>query len=108
VQPGGFAIHLVGPVFFRKETSMTTASKKALLKKLIESERDPAVLDLVDNVLQGRTRAVAFQSDLVQRVLRSEEDDKAGRFQTLQEFEKDMDQFIGTLHMEQPKANNRK
>ena len=87
---------------------MTTASKKALLKKLIESERDPAVLDLVDNVLQGRTRAVAFQSDRVQRVLRSEEDHKAGRFQTLQEFEKDMDQFIGTLHMEQPKANNRK
>jgi len=61
---------------------MTAASKKALLKKLIESERDPAVLDLVDNVLQRRTRAVAFQSDMVHRVMRAKEDYKAGRFQT--------------------------
>ena len=65
-------------------------------------------MDLVDNVLHRRTRAVAFHSEAVQRVLRSEEDHKAGRFQTLQEFEKDMDQFISTLHMEQPKATNRK
>jgi|GEM_PF-1164115 len=108
MQSGSFAIHLIGPVSLRKEASMTTAGKKALLKKLIESERDPAVLDLVDNVLQGRTRSVAFHSDLVQRVLRSEEDHKTGRFQTLEEFEKDIDQFIGTLHMEQPKATNRK
>lgn len=83
---------------------MTTASKKALLKKLIESERDPAVLDLVDNVLQRRTRAVAFQSEMVQRVMRAEEDYKAGRYQTLEEFGKDMEQFIDGLYDKKGKA----
>ncbi|MBL0127183.1 MAG: hypothetical protein IPP83_06915 [Flavobacteriales bacterium] len=82
---------------------MTAASKKALLKKLIESERDPAVLDLVNNVLQRRTRGVAFQSDMVQRVMRAEEDYKAGRSQTLEEFGKDMEQFIDSLYVKAAK-----
>lgn len=76
---------------------MTTTNRKELLKKLIEAERDPAVLELVDNVLQRRTRGLAFQSDLVQRVLKSEEDYKAGRFQSVEEFEKDIDQFVDSL-----------
>ena len=83
---------------------MTTPNKKALLKKLIEAERDPAVLDLVDNVLQRRTRGVAFQSDMVKRVLRSEEDLKAGRFQTLDEFGRDMETFIDSLYESRPKT----
>lgn len=83
---------------------MTTPNKKALLKKLIEAERDPAVLDLVDNVLQRRTRGVAFQSDMVKRVLRSEEDLKAGRFQTLEEFGRDMETFIDSLYESRPKT----
>jgi hypothetical protein len=88
--------------------TMTTAAKKALLKKLIGSEQDPAVLDLVDNILQRRTRAVAFESDLVQRVVRSEEDLKAGRYQTLEEYEKGMDVFIDSLYDKDGKPKRKK
>ncbi len=87
---------------------MTTTNRKELLKKLIEAERDPAVLELVDNVLQRRTRGLAFQSDLVQRVLKSEEDYKAGRFQSVEEFEKDMDQFTDSLCSDMPNNKKRK
>ncbi|MFT3884084.1 MAG: hypothetical protein QM724_01250 [Flavobacteriales bacterium] len=87
---------------------MTTERKKALLKKLIGSEKDPAILDLVDNVLQRRTRGVAFQSDLVQRVMRSEEDLKAGRYQTLEEFDKDMRGFIDSLYEKPVKPREHK
>lgn len=87
---------------------MTTAAKKALLKKLIGSEQDPAVLDLVDNILQRRTRAVAFESDLVQRVLRSEEDFKAGRYQTLEEYEKGMGEFIDSLYDKEGKPKRKR
>lgn len=87
---------------------MTTAGKKALLKKLIGSEQDPAVLDLVDNILQRRTRGVAFQSDLVQRVLRSEEDYKEGRFQTLEEYGKGMDRFIDSLYAKDGKPKRKR
>ena len=91
-----------------KAPPMTTTNRKELLKKLIEAERDPAVLELVDNVLQRRTRGLAFQSDLVQRVLKSEEDYKAGRFQSVEEFEKDMDQFTDSLCSDMPNNKKRK
>lgn len=76
---------------------MTTTSQKSLLKKLIESEKDPAVLDLVSNVLQRRTRGVAYQSELVQGVLKGEEDLKAGRYQTLDAFEQEMNSIVDGL-----------
>jgi len=85
---------------------MTTTNRKELLKKLIEAERDPAVLELVDNVLQRKTRGVAFQSELVQRVLKSEEDYKEGRFQTLEEFNTEMNEFVESLYEE--KGTNKK
>jgi hypothetical protein len=87
---------------------MTTSAKKALLKKLIESEKDGAVLDLVDNVLQRRTRGVAYQSDLVKRVLQSEEDYKAGRVKTLDEFSSGMKGFIDSLYVAPKKPVRRK
>jgi hypothetical protein len=82
---------------------MSTASRKALLKKLIEAEQDPAVLELVDNVLQRRTRDVAFHSDMVQRVLRSEEQFKAGSYKTMDEFDREMEQFMDALPEQAPK-----
>lgn len=82
---------------------MTAASKKAFLKKLIEAEQDPAVLDLVDNVLQRRTRDLAFQSDMVQRILRSEEQLKAGNYKTMDEFDREMEQFMDALPEKAPK-----
>lgn len=87
---------------------MTTATQKALLKKLIEAEQDPAVLDLVDNVLQRRTRGVAFQSDLVQRVLRSEEQLKDGLYKTMDEFDREMDQFMDALPEQAPKPRKKR
>lgn len=83
---------------------MTAIEKKALLKKLIEAEHDPNVLELVNNVLQRCTRSVAFSSDLVKRIVRSEEDLRAGRFQTMDEFERDIDTFIDKLDTERPKS----
>jgi hypothetical protein len=79
---------------------MRSDKQKDLLKKLIEDERDPAVLDLVGNLLERRTQGVAFTSDLVERVLRSEEDLKAGRVQSLEEFIRDTDDFIDGLYDE--------
>lgn len=87
---------------------MTTATKKALLKKLIEAEQDPAVLELVDNVLQRRTRSVAFESDLVGRVLRSEEQFKSGFYKTLDEFDREMEQFMETLPEPAPKPRRKR
>ncbi len=88
--------------------NMTTASKKALLKKLIEAEQDPSVLDLVDNVLQRRTRGLAFQSDMVQRVLRSEEQLKAGQYKTMDEFDREMEQFMDALPEKVPKSTRKR
>jgi hypothetical protein len=91
-----------------KADDMTTATKKALLKKLIEAEQDPAVLDLVDNVLQRRTRDVAFQSDLVRRVLRSEEQFKAGTYKTMDEFDREMEQFMDAIPEQAPKPRRKR
>ena len=87
---------------------MTTATKKALLKKLIEAEQDPAVLELVDNVLQRRTRSVAFENDLVGRVLRSEEQFKSGFYKTLDEFDREMEQFMEALPEPAPKPRRKR
>ena len=69
---------------------MTIPQRKAQLKKLIDSVKDPAVLDKVAKVLEKPVR----QSAMVKRALKAEEDLKAGRFQTLEEFNRDMGEFI--------------
>ena len=87
---------------------MTTVQKKAKLKKLLDKEKDPGILELVEKVLERETKAVVFQSDLVKRVLRSEEDLKAGRYSTLEEFDKDMDEFIDGLYAKKPTTAKKK
>ena len=88
---------------------MTIPQRKAHLKRLIDSVRDPAVLDRVAQVLEKPAAKPARQSALVKRVLKSEEDYKAGRFQTLEEFEKDMDQFMASLEKKKlSKSKSRK
>ncbi|MBK8499773.1 MAG: hypothetical protein IPL52_13395 [Flavobacteriales bacterium] len=86
---------------------MTTASKKALIKKLVDSEKDAAVLDLVDNVLQRRTRGVAFQSDLVKRVLRSERSVKAGNLIPWEVVSGELDTLIDGLYAVPAKSAKR-
>ncbi len=81
---------------------MTSTAKKSQIKKLLEKEKDPGILDLVEKVLERRTKAINFDSDLVKRVLRSEEDLKAGRYSTLEEFDKEMDEFIDGLYAKKP------
>jgi hypothetical protein len=66
------------------------------------------VLDLVDNVLQRRTRDVAFQSDLVQSVIRSEEQLKAGIYKTMDEFDREMEQFMDALPEKAPKPRRKR
>lgn len=82
---------------------MTIPQRKAQLKKLIDSVKDPAVLDKVAKVLEKPVR----QSAMVKRALKAEEDLKAGRFQTLEEFNKDMDEFIEGLYAKKTKAKRR-
>ena len=77
---------------------MTTVQKKAKLKKLLDKERDPGILELVEKVLERETKAVNFQSDLVKRVLRSEEDLKAGRHHDWDTVSKEMDELIDSLY----------
>jgi len=85
---------------------MTTSSKKALLKKLIDAEKDPVVLEQVAKVLQQRVPKVR-QSAMVKRALKAEEDYKAGRYRTLESFSKEMDSFIDGLYEKKPKAKRR-
>jgi hypothetical protein len=82
---------------------MTIPQRKAHLKKLIDSVRDPAVLDRVAKVLEK----APLQSPLVKRALKAEEDLKAGRFQTLEEFDKDMVEFIDGLYAKKTKVKRR-
>ncbi|MBX2978047.1 MAG: hypothetical protein KF905_02035 [Flavobacteriales bacterium] len=82
---------------------MTIPQRKAHLKKLIDSVKDPAVLERVAKVLEKPVR----QSAMVKRALKAEEDLKAGRFQTLEEFNKDMDEFIESLYAKKPKTKRR-
>lgn len=79
---------------------MTIPQRKAHLKKLIDSVKDPVVLERVAKVLEKPIR----QSAMVKRALKAEEDLKAGRFQTLEEFSKDMDEFIDGLYAKKAKS----
>jgi hypothetical protein len=86
-----------------EQKAMTIPQRKAQLKKLIDSEKDAAVLDKVAKVLERPVR----QSAMVKRALKAEEDLKAGRFQTLEEFNKDMDEYIEGLYAKKTKAKRR-
>lgn len=82
---------------------MTIPQRKAHLKRLIDSVKDPAVLEKVAKVLEKPVR----QSAMVKRALKAEKDLKAGRFQTLEEFSKDMDEFIEGLYAKKTKTKRR-
>jgi len=82
---------------------MTIPQRKAHLKKLIDSVKDPSVLDKVARVLEK----APLQSPLVKRALKAEGDLRAGRFQTVEEFNREMDAFVETLHTKGIKARRR-
>ncbi|MFN9326583.1 MAG: hypothetical protein ACK6A5_14500 [Flavobacteriales bacterium] len=76
--------------------SMTIPQRKAQLKKLIDSVKDPAVLDRVAKVLEKPVR----QSAMVKRALKAEEDLKAGRVHSWDEVSAERDQLIDSLYSE--------
>lgn len=84
---------------------MTVQQKKNQLKKLIDAEKDPVVLEQVAKVLAKHQVRPVRQSALVKRTLKAEEDYKAGRYQTLEAFSKEMDAFIDGLYEKNPMAN---
>jgi hypothetical protein len=96
--PAGFANYL-----WVEQCVMTIPQRKAQLKKLIDSVKDPAVLERLAKVLEKPVR----QSAMVKRALKAEEDLKAGRFQSLEEFNKDMDEFIDGLYAKKTKTKGR-
>lgn len=82
---------------------MTIPQRMARLKRLIDTVRDPAVLDKVAKVLGSPVR----QSPLVKRALKAEGDLKAVRFQTPEEFNKDMDEFMEGLYSKKANSERR-
>lgn len=84
---------------------MTVKQRKDQLKKLIDAEKDPVVLEQVARVLQRVPKV--RQSAMVKRALKAEEDHKAGRYQTLDAFSKEMDAVIDGLYERKPKAKRR-
>ena len=86
---------------------MTYAAKKAHLKKLIDAEKDPVVLEQVAKVLAKHKARPVRQSALVKRVLKSEEDFKAGRYQTWEAVSTEMDMLIDQLYAKPKKASKR-
>lgn len=86
-----------------EQRAMTIPQRKEHLKKLIDSVKDPAVLEKVAMVLEQPVG----ESVMVKRALKAEEDLKAGRFQTLEEFSKDMDEFIEGLYAKKAKSKRR-
>jgi hypothetical protein len=79
---------------------MTIPQRKAHLKKLIDSVKDPVVLENVAKVLEKPVR----QSALVKRALKAEEDLKAGRVHSWEEVSAEMDQLIDSLYPEKKKS----
>lgn len=67
------------------------------MKKLIDSVKDPAVLDKVAKVLEKPVR----QSAMVKRALKAEEDIKAGRVHSWEEVSVEMEQLIDSLYKKQ-------
>ena len=87
--------------------AMTILQKKARLKKRIEAESDPAVLDQVNRVLDKAAREKNVGGSIVERALRAEEDHTAGRYQTLEAFDKEIGAFIDSLYPAKPKTGRR-
>jgi hypothetical protein len=82
---------------------MTIPQRKAQFTKLIDSVKDPAVLDKVAKVLEKPVR----QSALIKRALKAEEDLKAGRTHSWDEVSAGMDQLIDSLYSEKKKTPSR-
>ena len=64
---------------------MTTAALKAKLKEGIEKETDNGILKMIDQLLNGETRAERDKRRLIHVALSSEKDIKEGRTMSLDE-----------------------
>lgn len=84
---------------------MTVKQRKDQLKKLIDAEKDPVVLEQVAKVLQRVPKV--RQSAMVKRALKAEEDYKAGRYQTWEEVSSEMDALIDRLYAKPKKVGKR-
>jgi hypothetical protein len=86
---------------------MTVQQRKNQLKKLIDAEKDPVVLEQVAKVLAKHPVRPVRQSALVKRALKADEDYKAGRYQAWEEVSTEMDALIDRLYAKPKKASKR-
>lgn len=73
---------------------MHTLAIKEELKQRIDLEEDPAVLDAVKDLLSPPPIDPVLQAKLVSRALKAEEDIKAGRVYTSEEFRSKVNEHI--------------
>jgi hypothetical protein len=87
---------------------MTTLELKAELKKLIDKERSPKKLAAVRGLLVPGTKEERVRKAMVEAVLRSEEDIKAGRVHSLEEFGTIMKERVKMRYARKASARTKK
>jgi hypothetical protein len=73
---------------------MDTIDIKEKIKQMIDLEDDPAVLDAVKDLLNHPLIDPVLQAKLVSRALKAEDDIKAGRVYTRDEFKSKVNEHI--------------
>lgn len=86
-----------------EQQAMTIPQRKAQLKKLIDSVKDPAVLEKVAKVLEKPVR----QSAIVKRAVKAEESIKAGLIYPWDQVNDEMGALIEDLYSKPKKVAKR-
>jgi len=73
---------------------MTTSDLKKELKTLISQENNPNILEAIKTLLINSSLDPVLKQKLSSRALKSEEDIKANRVYTREEFEKKLDDIL--------------
>lgn len=73
---------------------MNTVAIKEEIKQMIDHVEDPAVLDAIKDLLSHSPIDPVLQAKLVSRALKAEEDIKAGRVYTSEEFRNKVNEHI--------------
>ena len=100
--PLGFADYL-----WVEQKDMTIPQRKAQLKKLIDSVKDPAVLEKVAKLLEKPNTAPVRQSPIVKRALKAEQDIKAGRVIPWDQVNDEIGALIDRLYSKQKRTAKR-
>lgn len=73
---------------------MDTTNLKNELKTLISQENNPSILEAIKTLLINSSMDPVLKQKLSSRALKSEEDIKANRIYTREEFEKKLDDIL--------------